>query len=91
MTFTLHPAGDCIHCGEAINEEHMIELVASREGPSGSRMRTLFVHTESGRGRCDGRDTFAERDPDSPIPPVQLPGQPNVEAAVNYMRSKYGL
>lgn len=66
VTFTLYPAGDCAHCGAAINETRLIEGVA--QPPPGSsaigggfRMVVILVHTEHGHERCEGRVTVAER------------------------------
>lgn len=86
MTFTLYPAGDCTHCGEAINETHMTELVAGEAG-LGSRPMTVLVHTESGHERCTGRDTMAERREGS------VSGQPvlpplTAENVSNYIRNR---
>jgi hypothetical protein len=67
VKFTLYPAGNCAHCGEAINESHLMEGIARPPWPGaiggGFRMVTILVHTEWGHERCEGRETLAERQP----------------------------
>jgi hypothetical protein len=87
MTFTLYPAGDCTHCGDAINEQHLTEFVAGESG-LGSRPVTVLVHTESGHERCTGRDTVAERREGAPSGRPVLPPL-TAENVSNYIRNRH--
>lgn len=53
-----YPAGDCAHCGQPIEETHMLEGIAFSKV---LRQATILIHTGSGHERCEGRDTLAER------------------------------
>lgn len=46
---------DCVHCGLAVRETHVHELVAG----GGWRVVTILVHDRSGHERCAGRETVA--------------------------------
>jgi hypothetical protein len=73
----LYPAGDCAHCGQPVEECHLIEF-RPRALFATDREVIILVHSGSGHERCENRDTCAERatitgggddDRPDPVPP----------------------